>query len=234
MTDPPAVPNGDEVRPDVSDALRWSLRHVTGTAAELHAMDDFSAREIRTCIPSGPAVVLGSAQVDADVDRSVAGSLGLEVVRRRSGGGAVFVDPVDSVWVEAWIPRGDPLWTDDVSTSMLWFGGAMRQVLAGRIDCAVATTPFDAGRHGRSICFLSTAPGEVVSPGGKVVGISQRRDRRGARLQALLYRRWDPARWAVFDDPDTADALAAMVVATVDIEPTDLLAGLGRYLTRID
>ena len=212
----------------------WFIRTVAGTAGELHDRDDFTARELRLCTPTRPAVVLGSAQADDDVDRAAAQSRGLDVVRRRSGGGAVFVDPVESIWVEAWIPRGDPLWTDDVSASMVWFGRAMCEVVAAEVDCTVSTAPFDAGGYGRSICFLSIAPGEVVSTRGKVVGISQRRDRRGARLQAVLFRRWDPARWAVFADPLVSRALSTVAVATVDIEPADLLARVGRGLSRID
>ena len=39
---------------------------------------------------SGPAVVLGSTQPEATVDAGAAAAAGLDVVRRRSGGGAVL------------------------------------------------------------------------------------------------------------------------------------------------
>jgi len=282
---------------------RWSSRTVTGSAAELHLLDDFADRTLVLRVPSSRAVVLGSAQDASDVDADRAAALGLEVARRRSGGGAVFVDPVDSIWIDAWIPRADPLWVDDVSTSMLWLGRAYAAVLAddvgagsgidvatgafeagehGRSICFLSTAPgevvvrngalgtdrggpatgkvvgisqrrdgsgidvatgaFEAGEHGRSICFLSTAPGEVVVRNGalgtdrggpatgKVVGISQRRDRRGARLQSVLYRRWDPRRWAVFGDAALARALGEVDVHPVDVEPADLIARLVAHL----
>ena len=41
----------------------------------------------------------------------------MDVVRRRSGGGAVLVGAGEQVWVEVWIPRDDALWDDDVIRS---------------------------------------------------------------------------------------------------------------------
>ena len=40
---------------------------------------------------------------------------------------------------------------------------------------------------GTRVCFVSEGPGEVVTASGKVVGISQRRTRNGARFQCCLY-----------------------------------------------
>jgi len=230
----------------VSPRLGWSTRTVTGSAAELHRLDDFDERSLTLCVPRTRAVVLGSTQDAADVDVDRAAALGLEVVRRRSGGGAVFVDPIDSIWIDAWIPRADPLWVDDVSTSMSWLGRAFAAILADVIGAGaeidVAAGAFEAGEHGRSICFLSTAPGEVLVRGdsvgadrgdrfaGKVVGISQRRDRRGARLQSVLYRRWEPGRWAVFGDAALARALDEVAVHPVDLEPADVLSRLVAHL----
>ena len=54
------------------------------------------------------------ADADGEVDHRVAGALGVEVVRRRSGGGAVLLLPGEFVWLDLVIPAGDPLWLDDV------------------------------------------------------------------------------------------------------------------------
>lgn len=224
----------------------WSVRTRRGTAAELHRVDtgarpdavsthgDAKGRILTLCRPSRAAVVLGSAQPATDIDEAAAHALGLEVARRRSGGGAVFVDPDDSIWIEAWIPRADPLWVDDVSSSMLWLGRTFVDVLAGdpRFDrpAEVVTGPYDAGSWGRTICFMSEAPGEVRGQQGKIVGISQRRDRDGARFQAIVYRRWDPARWQVFRDPGAARALDGLAVECVDAEPERLAERLAARL----
>jgi ABC-type uncharacterized transport system fused permease/ATPase subunit len=43
------------------------------------------------------------------------------------------------------------------------------------------------------VCFAGLGPGVVVVGGRKLVGLSQRRSRAGARFQCVLLRRWDPA-----------------------------------------
>lgn len=47
-------------------------------------------------------------------------------------------------------------------------------------------------RWGRLVCFGAVGPGEVSVAGRKVVGISQRRTRGGARFQCLVLDGWDP------------------------------------------
>jgi hypothetical protein len=44
-----------------------------------------------------------------------------------------------------------------------------------------------------TVCFEGLGPGEVVVGGRKAVGISQRRTRHWARLQAAVHLRWRPA-----------------------------------------
>ena len=43
------------------------------------------------------------------------------------------------------------------------------------------------------VCFAGLGPGEVTVDGRKVVGISQRRTRSGARFQCALLQTWEPA-----------------------------------------
>lgn len=49
-------------------------------------------------------LVLGSRQTDDIVDHRVANARGVKVVRRRSGGGAVLVDPDSSLWIDVLLP----------------------------------------------------------------------------------------------------------------------------------
>lgn len=199
---------------------QWHVAVVNDSADRLHSLDVSSLSEGRrhvvACVPTRAALVLGSAQPDSDVDRFDPSAMGVDLVRRRSGGGAVWVHPDDSVWIDLWIPRGDPLWVDDVSASMMFAGDAFVDAL-GIPAASVWRGRFDAGEHGRAVCFASTAPGEVVAPGGKVVGLSQRRDRHGARIQCIAYRRWNPADWSrFFVDPavrEAADALSVTCIA---------------------
>ena len=89
--------------------LNWVVEQHTGDAAAFHALAPQPApgeRLVWVADPSSPALVLGSAQRDDAVERRVAEALGVEVVRRRSGGGAVLVIPGEMVWVDVVIPRG--------------------------------------------------------------------------------------------------------------------------------
>ena len=200
---------------------QWNVTVATDAVAELHSFDVAAAaggeRLVVVCEPTRPALVLGSAQPDSDIDMRAVSTAGIDLVRRRSGGGAVWVHPDDSVWIDIWLPRGDPLWTDDVSASMLFAGDAFVAALSEIAGLTVWREPFAAGAHGRVVCFAGTAPGEVVAPRGKVVGMSQRRDRLGARLQCIAYRRWNPTDWSQFFVEGTARAAAdALPVTCID------------------
>lgn len=208
-------------------ALPWLLRDWSGTAGDFHDMDLPGGRAVWVCRPSAPALVLGSGQSALDIDVDAARSAGVEVVRRRSGGGLVWVHPEDTLWLDVTIGRDDPLWSDDVSSSMLWLGESLSDAL-GTADFIGATAhrgPFDPGAIGRSVCFAGVAPGEVVRNGAKVVGLSQRRGRWGARFQCLVHRRWRPDSWAGFlRDPAVRDSVGALAVADVATS-VDALAG---------
>jgi lipoate-protein ligase A len=142
-----------------------------------------------------PSLVLGSAQRDEVADAAVLRSLGVALVRRPSGGGAVVVEPGGQLWIEAWVPKGDPLWQDDVVAGAWWMGetwaAALRSLgLAAAVHRGRATT----GGWSGLVCFAGLGPGEVTVAGRKAVGLSQRRVRAGVRLQCLVLARWDPAR----------------------------------------
>lgn len=164
-----------------------------------------------------PAVVLGSSQPAQDIDRDLASGQGIQVVRRRSGGGAVWVSGA-SLWIDLVIPVGDPLWDDDVPRSMIWLGEVFARVIGG--DARVSTSPYEGTQAARAFCFAGLAPGEVVGDRGKIVGISQRRTRDAARFQCVAYTSHDAgAVGGLFSDPDLARQVAAVAVQTVDMDP---------------
>lgn len=174
------------------------MEEVESSVAAAHAaevpVDAVRAWRVR---PTDRALVLGSAQPVEVVDPAVAARLGWGVTRRRSGGGVVAVDPRAVVWIEVALPAWRPEWTDDVGRAGLWLGSGWVDALAHAGLGAEVHTGVPVGRElGSIVCFAGTAPGEVVVPGaGKVVGISQRRRRDGARFQCLFHRHWDPSSW---------------------------------------
>ncbi|MDQ4138723.1 MAG: hypothetical protein M3116_07770, partial [Actinomycetota bacterium] len=69
-----------------------------------------------------PVLVLGSSQGEDVVDAELAAARGVGVVRRRSGGSAVLVEPGSAVWIDVTIPAGDALWENDVGRAFHWLG----------------------------------------------------------------------------------------------------------------
>jgi lipoate-protein ligase A len=141
-----------------------------------------------------PTVVLGSTQRAEVVSPDRAAERGVAVVRRRGGGGAVLLQPGDHVWVEAWIPRDDPLWDVDVAASAAWVGAWWRSTLGalGLGDLNVYGGPAEPGRHGALVCFSGRGPGEVFAGARKIMGVSQWRSREGSLFHTCAYSRWDP------------------------------------------
>jgi lipoate-protein ligase A len=174
--------------------------------------------------------VLGSTQDDQLADRPGLDAAGIDLVRRRSGGGAVLVHPDEvCLWVDVVLPRRDPLWTDDVSRAAQWLGEAWVDAFA---SLGVSTLAHRGAMVHRPwsdlVCFAGLGPGEVLDDGRKVVGLSQRRTRAGARFQTLVLRRWSPG--ALVDllalDPPAREAATRELesVATgTDLPPAALL-----------
>jgi lipoate-protein ligase A len=163
-----------------------------GTVAELHQLDPFAfdtpvVPSIWWCQPSDDAIVLGSRQPDSIVDSAACNRSGLAVVRRRSGGGAVIMRRANAHWVDVVLPPGHA--PDDVRGSMVWIGERWRRSIQPETDLALAVHVGGMGCSAWSdlVCFSGIGPGEVLVGGDKLVGLSQRRTRRGIRVQALVY-----------------------------------------------
>ncbi len=189
MTAPEAAPGG----------RAWIIEHrdeeAAGLVADWPGPDRRSdQRRFAVCTPVATALVLGSAQRVSEVTERDAERAGIAIVRRRSGGGAVLVVPGEMLWVEAWLPARDPLWTDDVRTSALWLGATCARALrsCGVDGADVFRGPPQLPPLSRQICMAGIAPGEVLVGGRKVAGISQRRSRYGARFQVVVLLRWRP------------------------------------------
>jgi len=181
----------------------WKIERATGTAQQLHdAPIGLDRRTVRIHELTDTAVVLGSTQPETLVDPSAAAAAGVRIARRRSGGGAVYLSPAAQVWLDVVVPAGDPLWNDDVGRASWWLGECWAASLVGTAVATGATeatpsvTIHRSGVSDRALariaCFAALGPGEVGIDGRKVVGISQRRTRQGARFQCVAYTHWDP------------------------------------------
>jgi lipoate-protein ligase A len=166
---------------------------VSGSAADFHARDLPDTAAVWQFDIERPAIVLGSRQSAAVLDTDACRERGVEIVRRRSGGGVVLLVPGATEWIDVVVPAGDRHWDDDVGRSMVRLGerwvDALRDVVDGELT--VHRGPMVRSAWSELVCFAGLAPGEVLLDGVKLVGISQRRTRRAARFQCAVTRRLD-------------------------------------------
>ena len=209
----------------------WIVHHRSGDAGALHALDVLAPagqvdgalharRSLWFMQPTEPAVVFGSSQrsrlssgdVTTEADGPDGRNAAARHVVRRSGGGAVWVDAGCSLWVDVVIGRDDPLWIDDVGRAGLWLGAAWVDALGQLgVHGEVYDGPASRDPLSRAICFAGVGPGEVVADGAKLVGVSQRRTRHGARFQCIAYTQ-------AFDTTPLAAAVAAVVGGVGDVD----------------
>lgn len=172
----------------------WRVVERRATAGALHGArpDPLGARLVCVCTPLAPAVVIGSAQPASDFDGERLAAAGIELVRRRSGGGAVLVVPGSQVWLDVFVPSGDVLAHSDIGKSFHWLGDAYAAAIAGvlgipagQTGVAVNRGPRRATAWSRTLCYAGLGAGEVTVAGRKVVGLSQRRERAGAWIHSM-------------------------------------------------
>ena len=109
----------------------------------------------------------------------------------------MYLEPGNHLWMDAWIPRDDPLWSYDVSVAAEWVGRWWVQALSASGGPTGAAFSIHAGRSvagrlGGLVCFAGRGPGEVFEGDRKVVGLSQWRSREGALFSSCAYTSWDP------------------------------------------
>ena len=177
----------------------WRVERATGSAAAFHARalpaPGEAERVVRVLEVDRAALVLGSTQPEADVDAEALRAAGVELVRRRSGGGAVLLEPGGALWVDVDLPGGDPRWRVDVAEAFHWLGDVWVAALASLgLDGVAHRGPLVATPWSRAVCFAGLGPGEVTVGGRKVVGMAQRRTRAAARFQCAVLHRWEPER----------------------------------------
>ena len=176
----------------------WKLYTEHVSAGEQHGRDLVAERAVWDVRITQKAMVLGSRQDESLLNGELCGRDGIEVVRRRSGGGIVFLAPGEHVWLDVVVPRGDVLWSDDVAQASWWLGDVWVQALnaLGVSNVSVHRESLSSDAWGDLLCFAGVGPGEVVQRDdeslSKLVGISQRRTRDYARFQCTIYTKWNP------------------------------------------
>lgn len=183
---------------------RWVLEWRWAAADALHGpwppKRRLDRRGVAVCNVTGDrSLVLGSTQPATVADAPRLAANGVTLVHRRSGGGAVLVAPHAQVWLDAWIPRDDPLWEDDIVRGAQWLGDVWARALGtlGAQDVSVHRGRVVRTAWSDTVCFAGLGPGEVSAGGRKVVGLAQRRTRDGARLHSMAHLVWDPTPLAV-------------------------------------
>lgn len=193
---------------------------------------------MRLLYPEDRAVVLGSTQPESDIDAAAAAAARTAILRRRSGGGAVLVGPGLVLWVDVFVPAGDPLWTADVGRAFWWLGEAWAAALlaAGRPGARVWRGKLVRSPWSDRICFAGLGAGEVTIGGAKVVGLSQRRTRAGALFQcavALIWRPCDYLALMVSDTETRARAASELAAVATGVGPDVAGAVVPAFLGRL-
>ena len=217
----------------VNRASPYRLVRSQSTAAEFHArtVPDPAPREIWQHDVTAAALVLGSTQDRSVVDLDACRRANVDIVRRRSGGGAVLLVPDEVTWLDVIVPAGAAGWSDDVHGPMVWLGRHLADAITtatGAHDVVVHDGPMRTTAWSTLICFDGVGAGEVLVDGRKLVGISQRRTRHAARLQCCWYSTYDPARLVELLAPTQRLALDDLApVATLPAAHNDaILAAL--------
>lgn len=188
-----------------------------GSAAALHAfgVPAQPRRLVRQLRVDRPALVLGSTQSLEVADAVACEAAGVEVVRRSSGGGAVLLDPDETLWVDVVVPAGDPHWEADVGRAFWWLGAVWAAAVGD--GATVHKGPPVVSDWSSLVCFAGLGSGEVTVGGRKAVGMSQRRTRAGALFQCAVPVVWRPERLAglLALEPDQRERLAADLAGAV-------------------
>jgi lipoate-protein ligase A len=217
----------------------FAVESFGGGVAAFHAADlltDLRPRVV-VCRADTATLVLGSRQPLDRADADACRRAGIDIVKRRSGGGAVLVEPGAMCWFDVVVPADDPRFQSvvgDVGASMRWLGRHLVTALRGIGEHgAVAHHGAMAGRRwGDVVCFAGLGPGEVLVDDAKLVGISQRRTRHGSRFQCMVHTRWSPdVLVGVLAEPrPVVGELPPVAVVTLDVA-TALPAAVARVLS---
>ena len=170
---------------------------VVGSAVDFHArpLPTDPLPHIWWFTPKQSALVLGSTQDLSVINSTECLKRGVEIVKRRSGGGAVLLSSETTVWIDVVLPATHELSVSDIGQAPLWLGKLFQRALIdlGVADLTLHELAMEKTDWSTLICFAGRGPGEVFTHDGrKVVGISQRRTREWVRFQIVVSLAWRP------------------------------------------
>lgn len=214
MPDDPAARLPSHDRIEVADAA--SL--LAATDRQLDALAEDPRPTLRWYRTGRPAIVLGRGQRGL----TLTAPTGVDVVRRPSGGGAVWLSP-DVLSLDVALPSTHPwVHSDDLGAVFSRLGEVWRDALAALgvrgllVHTGPSTTPRATDERSRllaAVCYATVGRGEVLVQGRKLLGLSQRHRRHGTLVQCGLLRTWSPAVLlaALGADPDDPEVSGAAV-----------------------
>lgn len=219
--------------------MRWRRQEKLGSVAELHQLGppSIAVPWLWVMAPNRPALVLGSAQASDVVLASMLETDGIDLATRSSGGGAVLVRPESTVWVDLWLPAGSASWADDLTQTFLHVGQWWLEALAALgVQGELVRDKPERSDVTSTACFAGHGWGEIIWNGYKVVGLSQRRTRWGARVQAMVelgdasqvtrYLQLDPAARAAANDALRATSSVTLATLPLPITRSALIGAL--------
>ncbi len=179
---------------------RWSITESVGAAGPFHEKrpTEDTGPQVWIHRPVVPTLVLGSSQPSGVVNDEEANRRGVDVCRRRSGGGLVYIAPDTDCWIDLIIPSTSKLFDVDIAKAFHWVGAHWAKTLQTYsapfrpLEIVMATENQQSGASDL-LCFAGIGHGELMVDGRKVVGLSQRRSRSWARIQSIVIGRWNPA-----------------------------------------
>ena len=129
---------------------------------------------------------MGSSQKPDRFDQQRLAQHQVELAPRRSGGGAVYIDPNSTVWIDVVAPRTSSLWSSELAENFLIVGRLWQQALMSLgVSTQLCAEAPERTPAASLACWAGVGWGELTIEGAKVVGLSQRRTRWGARVQAM-------------------------------------------------
>jgi lipoate-protein ligase A len=192
---------------------------------------------------ASPTVSLGYGQpLDAGIDLAACGRLGLDLVRRPTGGSAILHEGPAAELTYSVVAGGDDFVGADELLETYRVIGAGLVAGLGRLGLRAELVPRLRGRSTASpaFCFARAGSYEIAAAGRKLVGSAQRRQGGAFLQQGSVLLGAGPERLrAVF--PGLADPLAGVTTVTAalghpvtfDEVAAALADGLGEVLGRL-